>query len=366
LGSGFVIDDEGRVLTNNHVIEGADEVQVHFSGDDRAYPAKVVGRDELTDLALLEIQGKHPKVKPLSFGDSEALKVGAWVIAVGNPFGLDSTVTAGIVSAKGRYIGAGRYDDFIQTDASINPGNSGGPLVGLDGRVVGVNTAIYSPAGGNVGIGFAIPINLAREIVSQIRHKGKVTRGWLGVVIQHINPDMVAPLGLKSAHGALVAEVSEGGPAAKAGLDAGDVIVSWDGHPVKTSDDLPLLVARTEPGRTIAAELVRDGKALTRKVKVERLGEETNSEEERAAASGGGLGLTVVPGPRGGVYVEEVIQDSRGDQAGLQRGDEILQVGRLRVKTVAEWQRAVAPLKLGEPVLIRIKRRGRAVFLTIR
>ncbi|MDF1564302.1 MAG: Do family serine endopeptidase [Deltaproteobacteria bacterium] len=363
-GSGFVIDAEGHILTNNHVVAGADELEVRFPGEDRSYKAEILGRDEMTDLALIRIVGEPPKVRPLSMGDSDALEVGQWVFAVGNPFGLDSTVTAGIVSAKERTIGAGRYDDFIQTDASINPGNSGGPLLDLHGQVVGVNTMIFSPAGGNVGIGFAIPINLAREIVTQLRGNGEVVRGWLGVVIQRVSPDMVAPLGLKSAEGALIAELDASGPAAAVGLQPGDVIVRWDEQPVKDSDDLPLLVARTAPGAKVSVRLIREGKPRTLKVKVARLGEAPKMTHP-APAPVGSLGLRVAP-DRGGVRILQVVPGSAADRAGLLAGDVVLQVNRTPVGSVDAWEKAITPARKGETVMLRIKRRDRALFVTLR
>ncbi|MBI3785855.1 MAG: Do family serine endopeptidase [Deltaproteobacteria bacterium] len=239
-GSGFIIRKDGIILTNNHVVDNAKEITVTLS-DSREYSAHLVGRDPKTDLAVLKIDGKGDlPVVPL--GNSEALHVGDWVVAIGNPFGLSNTVTAGIVSAKGRAIG-GPYDNFIQTDASINPGNSGGPLFDEQGNVVGINSAIYSQSGGNIGIGFAIPINMAKELVPQLEATGHITRGWLGVAIQKVTPDLADSLGVDAGHGALVAQVNSGGPAEKAGLKAGDVITKWDGKSVDSQHDLPMLVA---------------------------------------------------------------------------------------------------------------------------
>jgi len=227
VGSGFVISSDGYILTNNHVINDATQIKIKLS-DGKEYDAKVVGRDPKTDLALLKAEGAS-NLHPLQLGDSDSLKVGNWVVAIGSPFGLEQTVTAGIVSAKGRVIGSGPYDNFIQTDASINPGNSGGPLLNTEGRVVGINTAIFSQSGGNVGIGFAIPVNMAKEIVPQLEENGHVTRGWLGVGIQKITPELAKSFGLKDEKGALVSQVVKGGPADKAGIETGDVIVEFDG-----------------------------------------------------------------------------------------------------------------------------------------
>ncbi|MBN2419995.1 MAG: trypsin-like peptidase domain-containing protein, partial [Deltaproteobacteria bacterium] len=227
LGSGFIIDKDGYILTNNHVVEGAQKIVVTLSTDEKEYEAEVIGRDPKTDLALIRVDA-NLDVEPLSLGNSDDIKVGDWVVAIGSPFGLGHTVTAGIVSAKYRRIGIGAYDDFIQTDASINPGNSGGPLLSIEGKVIGINSAIFSQSGGNVGIGFAIPVNMVKDLLPQLK-KGKVVRGWLGVVIQEITPDLKEMLGLEKNAGALVSDVSEDSPAADAGIKRGDVIISFDG-----------------------------------------------------------------------------------------------------------------------------------------
>src|SRR2546427_5608908 len=258
LGSGFIIDADGSILTNNHVVENAQKIVVKLS-DEQEYEAKVLGRDPKTDIAIIKITTKTG-LTAASLGDSDNLEVGEWVMAIGNPFGLDSTVTSGIVSAKGRHIGQGPYDNFIQTDASINPGNSGGPLINLRGEVVGINTAIFSRTGGNMGIGFAIPINLVKEVLPQLRGKGKVTRGYLGVLIQKVTPEIAESLGMDQFKGALVADVTKGGPAENAGIKVGDVIVEFDGKPVNDSAELPLLVARTPVGKTVPVKVIRDKK----------------------------------------------------------------------------------------------------------
>ena len=242
LGTGFIIDREGYILTNNHVVEMADEIKVKFS-DGKEYDAEIVGRDPKTDLALIKIESDE-SLQPLFLGDSESLEVGEWVVAIGNPFGLGNTVTAGIVSAKYRQIGAGSYDNFIQTDASINPGNSGGPLLNTSGKVVGINTAIFSQGAGNIGIGFAIPVNMAKDLLPQLK-RGRVVRGWLGVMVQKITPELKDKLNLKDEKGALVADVTQGGPAEKAGIERGDVIVAFDGKEIKEMRDLPFVVAAT-------------------------------------------------------------------------------------------------------------------------
>src|SRR5438105_8566001 len=273
LGSGFIIDSDGSILTNNHVVENAQKIVVKLQGDDQEYEAKVIGRDPKTDIAIIKINSKT-SLPAASFGDSDRLEVGEWVVAIGNPFGLDSTVTSGIVSAKGRHIGQGPYDNFIQTDASINPGNSGGPLINLRGEVIGINTAIFSRTGGNIGIGFAIPINLVKEVLPQLRGKGKVTRGYLGVLIQKVTPEIAESLGMEKGYGALVANVSKDGPADKAGVKVGDVIVEFDGKEVKDSGDLPIIVARTQVDKKARMKVLRDKKEVVLNVAVGELKDE--------------------------------------------------------------------------------------------
>ncbi|HEX8375185.1 MAG TPA: Do family serine endopeptidase, partial [Geminicoccaceae bacterium] len=258
LGSGFVIDPRGYVVTNNHVIADADEITVTFSND-KDYPAEIVGRDTKTDLALLKIKGEEP-FPFVTWADSDQVRVGDWMVAIGNPFGLSSTVTAGIVSARARDIRSGPYDDFIQVDAAINRGNSGGPSFTLDGRVFGVNTAIFSPTGTNVGIGFAIPSNLAKPVVDSIINTGKVARGWLGVRIQSVDASLAETLGLGETRGALVASATAGGPAEKAGIQQGDVVLEFDGKQIDRMRSLPRLVAETAIGKAVAVRLWRKGK----------------------------------------------------------------------------------------------------------
>ncbi|HYD47206.1 MAG TPA: DegQ family serine endoprotease, partial [Terriglobales bacterium] len=291
LGSGFIINRDGFILTNNHVVENAEKIVVKLS-DDKEYEAKVVGRDPKTDIAVIKIEGAKD-LKPVPLGDSDALRVGEWVMAIGNPFGLEHTVTAGIVSAKGRFIGQGSYDQFIQTDVAINPGNSGGPLLNLRGEVVGINSAIFSRSGGNIGIGFAIPINLAKELLPELEEKGKVTRGWLGVMIQKVTPEIAESLGLTETRGALVADVMKDGPAREAGIEVGDVIVEFDGHTVKDSNELPMLVARTGVGKSVEVKILRNGKPQTMNVRIAELKEEGG--EVASADRGDELGLAVQP-----------------------------------------------------------------------
>ena len=267
LGSGVIVESEGYVLTNNHVIDNARMIMIRLSNEEE-YEARVVGRDPRTDLALLRIQGREFPVAKV--GDSDSLRVGEWVLAIGNPFGLEQTVTAGIVSAKGRVIGDGPYDDFIQTDAAINPGNSGGPLFNTRGEVVGINTAIFSQSGGSIGIGFAIPINLAKEVIAELKTKGRVTRGWLGVGIAPVTPELAKKLGGPGRDGVVVAEVVPNGPAARSGLRPGDLIVAFGGKAIRRASELPRLAARAPVGQDVELTVLRDGKKLPVTV---RLGE---------------------------------------------------------------------------------------------
>src|SRR6266404_3473333 len=327
LGSGFVVNADGYVVTNNHVVDGATEIRVKLA-DGRELPGRVVGRDPRTDLALLKVEGHGLPTIPL--GDSSALKVGEPVMAIGNPFGLEQTVTTGIVSATGRVIGEGPYDDFIQTDASINPGNSGGPLINARGQVIGINTAIVSRSGGSVGIGFAIPVNLAKPVVTQLASAGHVTRGWLGVGIQPLTADLAKSFRLTRTDGALVTSVSEGSPAAKAGLKEGDVIVEYDGRPVARAGDLPRTVAETPVGRAVPLKVVRDGKPVTLTATVGRL-EETREAKAEPAPGEPALGVsarTLTPAvaqqlglrEQQGVLIVNVNDGSRADAAGLRAG----------------------------------------------
>jgi serine protease Do len=373
LGSGFIIDQKGLVLTNNHVVENADKITVKLS-DQREFQAKVVGRDPKTDLAVIEItegKGKFP-VAPL--GDSSRLQVGEWVVAMGSPFGLDNTLTAGVVSAKGRQIGAGPYDNFIQTDASINPGNSGGPLVNLSGEVVGINTAIFSRTGSNIGIGFAIPVNSAKEILPELIKKGKVTRGWLGVSIQRVTPEIAQALGLEQNQGALVSSVIEGSPAAQAGVQAGDVIVEFAGERIDDSSKLPAIVARTEVGRSVNMTVLRDKQRMTLSVKIAELKEE---EVVASAPQSGNLGMTVqnmTPelaktlglNRADGVVITAVQPQSAAAEAGLQRGDVILEVDRQKISNAAELRKTLDQAKPGTNLLFLIQRGGNSVFLALK
>jgi serine protease Do len=363
-GSGFIVRKDGLILTNNHVIEGAKDITVTL-GDESEYNAKIVGRDPKTDLAVLKIEpkGTLPIVK---LGDSDALRVGEWVMAIGNPFGLSETVTAGIVSAKGRVIGAGPYDNFIQTDASINPGNSGGPLFNERGEAVGINSAIYSQSGGNVGIGFAIPINTAKTLLPELETKGSVTRGWLGVAIQKITPDLAQSLDLDGDHGALVADVTSDGPADKAGIKRGDVIVNYDGKTVPESSALPAMVAVTPVGKTVPLEVLRGGKTKNIEVTIAKLEDQTASADDTTPHQGKwGLALRAVrPEDRErmglkkdeGVMVADVQPDSPAADAGVQPGDVILQVNQTPVSSVNEVKKQADKVTGDKPLLLLLRR----------
>ncbi len=363
-GSGFIIRKDGLIITNNHVVEGASEIMVNLP-DEREYPATVLGRDPKTDLAVLKVEAELD-LPVANLGDSEDVRVGDWVMAIGNPFGLSNTVTAGIVSAKGRTIGAGPYDDFIQTDASINPGNSGGPLFNEKGEVVGINTAIFGNGGGNIGIGFAIPINLAKQLVPDLETKGHITRGWLGVTIQKMTTELAESLGLDEPNGALVANVTTDSPADKGGLERGDVIVSYDGHTVEENADLPLLVANTKVGTKVPIDVVRDGKTRTLTVEIAKL-DEPEVASGPAAAKRGKWGMALrdlTPDERDrmqlkageGVIVAGVRPDSPAADAGVREGDVILEVNRTPVKTVDEVKKAIVTVAEDKPLLLLLRR----------
>ena len=273
-GTGFLIDKEGYILTNNHVVENADVIKITLQNE-KKYEAKLIGSDSKTDIALLKIVNPDSKNFPyLTLGNSENVEVGEWVVAIGNPFGLDHTVTAGVVSAKARNIGAGPYDEYIQTDASINPGNSGGPLLNMNGEVIGINTAIFSRTGGNVGIGFTIPIKMASDILDELKKDGKVTRGWLGVMIQKITPELAETFKLSDSHGALINDVVPNGPAARGGLKRGDVIVKFNGIEIVSVQNLPKQVAAVDPGKSVKVEIVRDGNKKSLDVTLDKMKEE--------------------------------------------------------------------------------------------
>ncbi|HBZ69470.1 MAG TPA: peptidase [Deltaproteobacteria bacterium] len=361
-GSGFIIRNDGVIVTNNHVIDQAKEITVGLS-DGREFRAKVLGRDPKTDLAVLKIDAKTD-LPVAKLGNSDALKVGEWVVAIGNPFGLDNTVTAGIVSAKGRAIGNGPYDQFIQTDAPINPGNSGGPLFNQRGEVVGINTAIFSQSGGNIGIGFAIPINLEKELVPQLEAEGHVTRGWLGVSIQKLTPELAESLGVSEAHGSLVAEVTPGSPAAKAGIKTGDVITTYNGKKVEEYGGLASLVAATPVGTTIPIQVLRDREVKTLSVTVAKLADEEVHEAAAPAKAKWGLALReLTPEERAergledgqGVLVAGAEPGSPAEDAGLHAGDVVLQANHKPVGSVEALRHEVAKVEEGKPLLLLVR-----------
>jgi serine protease Do len=371
VGSGFVISTDGYILTNNHVVENADQITVKMA-DGKEYKGKVVGRDPKTDLALVKIDGAAG-LEALKLGDSDTLRVGNWVVAIGSPFGLDQTVTAGIVSAKGRAIGSGPYDDYIQTDASINPGNSGGPLLNTSGEVVGINTAIYSQNGGNVGIGFAIPINMAKEIATQLKEKGHVARGWLGTVVQKITPELAKSFGLKEESGALVSQVAKGGPADKAQIETGDVIVEFDGKKIADSSDLARTVAATPAGKVVTVKFMRKGDGLDRQVTVGQLAQKeavTDVSPHRPLGMtlqsltpeiARGLGLKSDEG----VAITGVVPGSPAEKAGLRTGDVILQVNRESVKDLENAMEMIEKAKDQETILLLVERGENTHFAAI-
>ena len=373
LGSGFIIHSTGYIVTNNHVVEGATEIKVTTSTQEE-FAATLVGRDPKTDLALIKVKSSKP-LPTVPFGDSDALEVGEWVLAIGNPFGLGHTVTSGIVSAKGRIIGAGPYDDFIQTDASINPGNSGGPLFNMRGEVIGINTAIVA---GGQGIGFAIPINLAKEVLLQLHERGSVTRGWLGVAIQRIGPELLKAFTLEDVHGALVADVMSDGPAVKAGLQRGDVIVGFNGAKVQDSTELPRMVAALAPGTKVQLDIVRAGKKMTLPVTLGTLQEEKEASIKLQPSDvEESLGLRVesitpeiarglrLDNPKG-VMVSQVAPDSPAAEAGLRRGDIVREINRQPVTDIESYNEATSHLSADAPALFLLERRGSSLYVAVK
>jgi serine protease Do len=368
LGSGFIISDDGYILTNYHVIAGADEIKVKLS-DSREFKAVLKGGDEKLDLALLKIDAKdHLPVALL--GDSDALEVGEWVMAIGNPFGLGQTVTAGIVSAKGRVIGSGPYDDFIQTDASINPGNSGGPLFNSNGEVVGINTAIVA---GGQGIGFAIPVNMAKEILPQLKEKGKVTRGWFGVVVQAVTPELAQSFGLSERKGVLVSQVVKDSPAEKAGLKSGDIILEFAGKPIHEMQELPRIAANMPAGKKAVVKILRNGKIEEKTVLIEQMKE--GGEESTVVQSKLGFiatELTVdLAGKLGiketkGVIVVEVKPGSPAEEAGMAPGDIIAQIDDTPIATMADFKKAAESRKTGSILRFLLRRGDSSLYVAMK
>ncbi|MGY6533365.1 Do family serine endopeptidase [Glycocaulis sp.] len=387
LGSGFIIDSSGLVVTNNHVIDEADEVEVVFT-DGRTLPADIVGVDPATDLAVLRIRGGSGNFPAVRFGDSDASRVGDWVIAIGNPFGLGSSLTAGVISARGREIG-GRYDDYLQTDVAINRGNSGGPLFNMDGEVVGVNTAIFSPTGASVGISFSIPSNIAAPIIRQLSEFGETRRGWLGVNVQAVTLDVAEALGLSAPRGAIVSRVDPDGPAYTAGLERGDLILAFNGQPVPDDRRLPRMVADTEIGARVEVDILRRGDPMTLEVEVARLAEDEAAParpvgvEEDAAPLGPSartvFGLTLAPITDALRRMHRLHPDARGlvvtaieagsDAAGKVRvGDVVEEIAWTQVSSVDEARQLAraAAGEAGAPVLFSLNRQGQYILQSIR
>jgi serine protease Do len=376
LGSGVIVSPDGYILTNFHVVGHADEIHVTLM-DKREFTAKVVGKDQKTDLALIKINTNQPLPSAV-LGDSARSEVGDWVLAIGSPFGFNLTVTSGIISAEGRALG-GNYDNFIQTDASINPGNSGGPLFDTHGEVIGINTAIYSSTGSNAGIGFAIPIDLAKDVMQQLKAHGRVVRGWIGVEIQEVTPDLAKSFGLPAPTGALVGGVESGGPASKAGIQRGDIIIKYNGNPVHDEHELPEMVAQTPLNKVVPIEVVRDGKRLTLQAKIAELKDKQIASAKDSQDSGSSWGLQVkdlTPDiaqqlnlsntSRKGVVIAGVRPDSAAAEAGLQPGDLILELDHKKVATADEFATLAHQLqKDNKSALLLVERGGMTTYTVI-
>jgi serine protease Do len=377
LGSGILISRDGEILTSYHVVRSADTIKVKLA-DQSEHEARLIGKDDRTDLALIKIRRSGGNMPFARLGNSSQLEVGDWVMAIGNPFGLEHTVTAGIVSAKGRVIGAGPYDNFIQTDASINPGNSGGPLISADGEVIGVNTAIFSQSGGNVGIGFAIPIDLAKKVLDQLRKNGKVVRGWLGVRAQDLSASQSASLGVTRAPAdlAIVTEVADKSPAAEAGIKTGDVIVEFNGKPVPKSNEFPSVIADIAPGQKVSLKILREKKEQTIAVRIGELADDADANQQ-AEARDAELGLRVqritpeaarrlgLSSPKG-VLVVEVQPGSPADLVGIEPADVIREVNQRAVTNVKDFERATRQGRRGDRILLLVQRGDNAVFFAVK
>ena len=371
LGSGVIVDASGIVLTNAHVVERATEIEV-ATADGKKHKAKVMGADRKTDLAVLKLTGGGP-YPAANLGDSDRVRVGDWVLAIGSPFGLQQTVTAGIISAKGRSIGQGPFDDFLQTDAAINPGNSGGPLVNMSGEVVGINSAILSRTGGNVGIGFSIPVNMAKRIYTELAAKGKVTRGWLGVSIQPLTADLAKSFGLKEPNGVLISDVVSDSPAAQAGVASGDIIIEFDRKKVDSPQELQKVVAATAPGRAVPLKVWRDKGEKMLEIKIGETPDE-NVAAKPASKGKGLLGMDVRPitpelarqlnlRSPDGVIVFSVDEDSAASEAGLQRGDVIREVNRQRIRSLPDFEKATKDVKDGDRVTVLLQRGPQSLYV---
>jgi serine protease Do len=370
LGSGFVINSDGLILTNNHVVEKATEIKVKLQ-DGQEYDAKIVGRDPKTDLALIRTKPGKDFPKPVVLGDSDSIQIGDWVMAVGNPFGLGETVTTGIISAKGRIIGAGPYDDFLQTDAAINPGNSGGPLFDMNGAVVGINTAIVAQG---QGIGFAIPINLAKSLLPQLK-AGKVIRGWLGIMIQDLTPELAKSFNIKETRGVLVANVSADSPAAKAGIQQGDVITSFNGNAVKSSRELSQMAASTAPNSRVKIDIIRNGTPKTIELTVGTMAEEGQAAVSQTEKTEWGMTVQQLTPQLAqrlgfdanakGVVVSAVQPGSPADAANLRAGDLIIEANRHKIEDLQDYQQAVKGVKPGNNLLLLVQRDSGSFFVVL-
>ncbi len=374
LGSGFIISEDGYIITNNHVVERATDIKVILQNGD-SYPAKIIGTDPKSDLAVLKIEPKT-KLPAVRFGNSDRLEIGDWVLAIGNPFGLGHTVTSGIISAKGRSLGLGSYDDFVQTDAAINPGNSGGPLFNFQGEVVGVNTAIIA---GGQGIGFAIPVNIAKNVVSQLRNGGKVVRGWIGVYVQPVTPEIAESLKLEEDDGALVADVTDGGPADKAGVQRGDIIIELNGNKIDEMPDLPKLVASYAPGTKTKMKVLRDGKEKVLNIKLGELPEKGAQISNRVVDHEveQNLGLVVqeitpqIQSKLGieysnGVVITDVRGNSMASKAGLLNGDVVLEINKKQIVNLDDYRKSVDSVKIGQNLLFLVRRGSNTVYVALK
>ena len=365
LGSGFIINRDGYIVTNDHVVRDAESIQVKLSNE-KVYNAKVVGRDQKTDLAVIRIDAKEP-LTPAVLGNSDGLQVGQWAIAIGNPFGLDRTVTVGVISATGRSgMGIETYEDFIQTDASINPGNSGGPLLNIHGEVVGINTAIVAAG---QGIGFAIPVNMAKNVITQLMQKGKVSRGWLGVSIQPVTGTLAESFGLKKATGALVSDVMAGSPAARGGLKQGDVITRFDGKEIRDSKQLQLIVAETPANKAVGVELIREGKPLTLSVTIGSADNATASGRPESVPADNWLGLSVEELPQSqrgrgvtGVLVTDVEEGSTAAEGGIRPGDVIQAVNQRRIAGLGDYTAAMRQAEQRGAVAFLVRRGNMSLY----
>ena len=362
LGSGFIIDKEGYIVTNNHVIEDADKIKVKLKNG-KEFDAEIVGRDSNTDIALIKIKSKN-NLSVLKLGDSDALKVGQWVVAIGSPFGLEHTVTAGIVSAKGRIIGSGPYDDFIQTDASINPGNSGGPLINMKGEVIGINTAIIASG---QGIGFAIPINHAKKIIDQLKSSGEVTRGWLGIGIQDISEGLAEYYGIKEGKGVLVTEIFPGDPADEAGIKPKDIVLSVNGKKVENTRELSMLIATVSVGEIVKVKILRNDAEKTFEVKIAKRKDERVAGHTPSRSNEHALGIHILEltseiarrfniAETSGVIVVDVDAESQGKEAGVMVGDIIKEINRKPIETITDYENAIKKMKKGDSIQLFIKR----------